>query len=307
MRISPLNLISTPLPVLNTLGLKLRVGLSSEDPMVTRHASEPYQAFLTIYSPEGVLLGRQSLGEIPPNRRRFIDVTALSKPMVPSLDHLCVVHRVPSRLLPPGSSVEEEIELEEEPDYSYFRSVVEYSYPGGGNGSVVYETPPRLNAGTGGSKSSNTLTFTCQIVMSEELDTYPIIIHYSTNPSYSRIASYSYSLYSMSGERVASDRVPLGPFSVKVLDIGRLVSREVVHRCRDPQDGLSAFTFVGYSEDAAMLVVVVNAAPALGAVAVEHTHPPQTYLFPLDPSYHRAVKTEAQAALRSMLPETRRA
>lgn len=305
MRISPLNLISTPLPVLNTLGLKLRVGLSSEDPMVFRHASEPYEAFLTIYSPEGVLLGRERLGEVPPNRRRFIDVTAISRRMVTSLDHLCVVHRVPSRLLASGSNVEQEIELAEEPDYSYFRSVVEYSYPGGGNGSVVYETPPRLNARTEGSRSSNTLTFTCQMVLSEEMDTHPIIIHYSTNPSYSRIASYNYSLYSMSGERVASDRVSVGPFSVKVLDIGRAVPKEVVHRWRDPQDGLSAFTFVGYSDDAAMMVVVVNAAPALGAVAVEHTHPPQTYLFPVDPSYQRAVKTEAQAALKSMLAETR--
>ena len=53
MRISPLNLISTPMAVLNTVGVDLRVGLSSEDPMVGRNPSEPYEAYLSIYSPEG--------------------------------------------------------------------------------------------------------------------------------------------------------------------------------------------------------------------------------------------------------------
>ena len=34
-----------------------------------------------------------------------------------------------------AGSVEDAIELDNEPDYSYFRSVVEYSYPDGGNGA----------------------------------------------------------------------------------------------------------------------------------------------------------------------------
>ena len=63
MRISPLNLISTPIAVLNSVGLNLRVGLSSEDPMVGRNPSETYAAYLSVYSPGGVLLERQHLGD----------------------------------------------------------------------------------------------------------------------------------------------------------------------------------------------------------------------------------------------------
>ena len=305
MRVSPLDLISTPIPVLNSLGLRVRVGLSSEDPMVVRHASEPYHAYLTIYSPEGMLLERTHLGEILPHRRRMFDISAITRKQVPGLDHLAVVHRVPSRLLSDVSSVEDEIELPEEPDYSMFRSLLEYSYPEGGNGSVIYETPPRLNAGTSGHKSSNTLTFTCQTVLSERVNTYVIIIHYSVNPSYSRIGTYEFALHSLSGDRVFSDSVDVGPFAVRVMDMAQMVPRDVVEAAKDPEDGLATFGFVGCSEDAAMMVMLVNAAPSLGAVAVEHTHPPQTYLLPLDVSYQRKAKTQAQSMWKSIFSADR--
>ena len=305
MRVSLLNLVSTPVPVLNSVGLGVRVGLSSEDPMVFRHPSETYEAYLSIYSQEGLLLDRPHLGEILPNRRRFFDVSAVARSFVPELDHLTVVHRIPSRLLSQASSVEEEIEMPEEPDYSYFRSLVEYSLPEGGRGSVIYETPPRLNAATPGHKSSNTLTFTCQTVISKDLNTYVILIHSSVNRLYSKISQYNFGLYSLAGEQVVSDRVTIGPFAIKVLDMARIIPEHSVEGARDPQDGLSSFTFVGYSDDAAIMVVVVNAAPALGAVSVEHTHPPQSYLFTHDPSYQRKVKADAQNAWRSILSPVR--
>ncbi|MFQ6031197.1 MAG: hypothetical protein ACE5Q6_27345 [Dehalococcoidia bacterium] len=298
---SLLNLISTPVPVLNTLGLNLRVGLSSEDPMVGRHPSEPYTAYLSVYSPEGVLLDRSSLGEIPPERRRFFDISGATRSLVPEQDHLVVVHRVPSRLLPQVSSVEEELELQSQPDYSLFRSLVEYSFPGGGNGSVIYETPPRFNADGAGPASSNTLTFTCQTVLSELLDTHIILIHHSVSPHYSRIAHYSFAFHTLSGERVFTDRVAIGPFAIKVLNIKQLIPQEIFERERDPEDGLSTFTFVGYSDDAALLFVAVNTVPSLGAVAVEHTHPPQTYLFPGEASQQRRVKLSAMESWKSIL------
>ena len=301
MLVSPLTLISTPVPVLNTLGLNIRVGLSSEDPMVVRHPSEPYAVYLSIYSPEGLLMERQHLGGIPPYRRKFFDISAITRQLVTGLDHLTVIHRIPTRLLSTVSNLEDEIEIRKQPDYSLFRSLVEYSFPHGGNGSVIYETPPKLNAGTEGHKSSNNLTFTCQMVLSESVNTYVILVHYSVTPSYSRIANYNFGLYSLSGEQVVSERVAVGPFSIKVLDIAQLIPKEVVDRVRDPQDGMSAFTFVGYCDDAAIPVVVVNAAPSLGAVSVEHTHPPQTYLFPQEPSYQREVKVDAQKVWKSML------
>ena len=301
LHVSPLNLISTPVPVLNTLGLNIRVGLSSEDPMVVRHPTEAYEAYLSIYSPEGLLLGRQHLGEIAPYRRRFFDISAVTRQLVTELDHLTVVHRIPTRLLSTVSNLEDEIEMPSQPDYSLFRSLIEYSFPHGGNGSVIYETPHKLNAGTEGHKSSNTLTFTCQTILSESVNTYVILIHYSVTPSYTRIANYNFGLHSLSGEQVVSERLAVGPFSIKVLDIAQLIPEEVADRVRDPQDGMSAFTFVGSCDDAAIPAIVVNAAPNLGAVSVEHTHPPQTYLFPQEPSYQREMKVDAQKVWKSIL------
>ena len=104
--------------------------------MVVRHDSEPYEAYLSIYSPEGLLLERTHLGEIPPARRRFFDVSSLTRNIVTDVDHLAVVHRIPSRLLPEMSNLEAEIELTKEPDYSFFRAMVEYSFPGAGNGGA---------------------------------------------------------------------------------------------------------------------------------------------------------------------------
>jgi hypothetical protein len=301
MKFPLLNLISTPMPVLNSLGLNLRVGLSSEDPMVGRQPKEPYDAFLSIYSPEGVLLDRKALGQIEPDRRKFFDVSEITRQLLPGQDHLSVVHRVPSRLLAQVSSVEDSVELEDEPDYSYFRSLVEYSFPGGGNGSVIYETPPRLNLSAETGASSNTLSFTCQTAVSELVSSRVVLIHHSVNPQYTNIAKYSFALFSLSGERVFTDEVSVGPFGIKVLDIRALLPKEVIDRERDPVDGISSFNFVGFSQDAAMMVLAINDAPSLGAVAVEHIHPPQTYLLPWDFAYQKKAKTEAQQAWRSIL------
>ena len=297
MQISLLNLISTPIAVLNNLGLNLRVGLSSEDPMVGRRPSEPYEVYLSVFSPEGPLLERKPLGQIPPERRKMFDVTSITRQIVPDLDHLVVVHRVPTRLMSQVSSVEQQLEIPEEPDYSFYRSMVEYSYPGGGNGSVIYETPPRLNAGP----TSNTLTFTSKLVLTEEQNSYLVLINHSMNPDYSRMANYRYAVYSLSGEQVMSDRTPVGPFGVKVIDMKSVIPSEQIEQARDPQDGLSAFTMMGYSDDAALVSLVVNAAPNLGAVAVEHTHPPQTYLFPYYLKDQSKIKTEAISGWNSIL------
>ena len=61
MQVNLLNLISTPIPVLNSLGLELSVGLSSEDPVVGRSPNETFLAYLTVYSPEGKRLDLVSL------------------------------------------------------------------------------------------------------------------------------------------------------------------------------------------------------------------------------------------------------
>ena len=243
------------------------------------------------------MVDRSHLGQIEPERRRHFDITGLTRKLIPQLDHLCVVHRVPTRLLQGQSRVEDEIEMGVEPDYSFFRSLVEFSYPQGGNGSVIYETPPRLNAGSG----TNTLSFTCQVVLSEQINTHVILINYSTDPSYSRIARYAFGVYSLAGELVANGDVDVGPFGIQLLDMATLIPQELATGEMEARDGLAAFTFVGYSNDAAFLMMTINAAPSLGAVSVEHTHPPQAYMFPFDPGQRNAVKADAQDAWKAIL------
>lgn len=301
MDISLLNLISTPMAVLNTLGLDLKVGLSSDDPMTQRFLSESYEAYLSIYSPEGTIVDRVHLGQIPSESRKLFDVSSISRQYFTGVDHMCVVHRVPSSIMSQVSAVEEVIQMDEEPDYSFFRSMIEYSYPQGGNGSVIYETPPGLNA----SPSSNTLTFSCQLVSSEVLSTYLVMINHSMNPEYARIANYDFGVYSLEGERVVQDRVAVGPFGIKIVDLKEVIPSPEIQLAKDANDGISAFTLYGYSDDAALINLVVNAAPSLGSVAVEHTHPPQTYLFPYNAADQRSTKGNAIAGWKTIFSGSR--
>lgn len=300
MQISLLNLITTPLPVLNSLGLRTRVGLSSDDPMALRHTDEGFQAYLSVYSPEGIFMERVHLGEIPPHRRRMFDVTEIARNLVPGQDHLAVAHRVPNNLLSQVADVENSIELPVEPDYQIYRSMLEYSYPEGGNGGVIYETPPGLNGQTPGKRKSDTLTFTCQVTISQTMQTHVVLVHHSVNPAYTNIANFSFGLFSMSGKHVATENVAIGPFSVKAVDIASIIPADTIKRDADPQDGQSVYTFVGACEDAVIIPLFVNSAPAIGAVGVEHTHPPQAYLLPSDVSLKQRVKSEAAAAWKSL-------
>jgi hypothetical protein len=297
---SLLDLISTPMPVLNSLGLNLKVGLSSDDPVAGRSPSESYEAYLSIYSPRGELLERQHLGQIPPNRRRLFDISAISRKLVPSENHLVVAHRIPSRLAPEIERIEDPVEIKEERDYSMFRGLVEYSFPEGGNGSVIYETPPRLNAGTR-KGSSNTLSFTSQTVLSDLVKSYMVLIHYSVNPSYDSSATFGYTFNSFDGEIAHSDTVTIAPFGIHVLDVGSLIPANIIQREKDQGDGLAAFNFVGYSEDASFMVLIFNVTPSIGSVALEHTHPAQSYLFPGRLDHRRDLKSTAQGAWKRIL------
>ena len=91
-----------------------------------------------------------------------------------------------------------------------------------------------------------------------------------------------------------SDRVKISPFSCKVLDLANLIPYELVQKHRDTADGFTTFNLVGYSNDAVIMPVILNVAPSLGAVSLEHTHPPVAYMIAKDASYPRSVKSKAQ-------------
>lgn len=298
MQVQLLNLISTPVPVLNSLGLELSVGLSSEDP-ARQYPSEAYLAYLTVYSPEGEMLERCLLGEVPPRRRRQFALSAITRKLVPSGDHLVVVHRVPARLAAQVQSIEDPLEMDSQPSYPMWRSLIQYAYPGKGNGSVIYETPPRLNVRRPGAPPSTTLTFTSKIVFSSQVSTVVVPIHYSMDPGYSAACRYHYLLFDRDGREVLSRTVTLPAFSVKVLDLQRELPESLIREVADSTDELTAFTFVAYSEDAALAPLILNLAPTLGGVSVEHTHPAQSFLLPCDDKDKGRMKSAAISAWRT--------
>lgn len=299
MQVQLLNLISTPVPVLNSLGLELSVGLSSEDPAMGQSPSETYLAYLTVYSPEGEMLERSLLGEVPPRRRRQFALSAITRKLVPSGDHLVVVHRVPARLAAQLQSIENPLEMDSQPSYPMWRSLIQYAYPGKGNGSVIYETPPRLNVRRPGAPPSTTLTFTSKIVFSSQVNTVVVPIHYSMDPGYSATCRYHYLLFDQEGHEVLSRTVTLPAFSVRVLDLFRELPEALIRKVTDSTGQLAVFTFVAYSEDAALAPLILNLAPALGGVSVEHTHPAQSFLLPCDDKDKGRMKSAAISAWRN--------
>ena len=299
-----LDLISTPIPVLHSLGLDVSTGLSSEDPMGDRHPSEPYTAYLTIYTPSGALADSVFLGEIPTRRRRLFAISPVTKRYVPDQDHLAVVHRIPTRLMTWwGRRPEDPIELPPgDEGYGMFRNLVQYAFPGGGNGSVIYEAPPGLNVSKSGRAAGNTLTFTSKIVVSETVNTCLALIYYSLDPHCERIASYTYGLFAPTGESVATRTLDLKPFTTALIDVKATMPGEAVERFRDPADGLTCLSYVGYSADAVLIPLILNLDLSGKAVSVEHTHPAQTYTCPSRLEHKRLCKHRAVEAWQTRMP-----
>lgn len=297
-KVTLLNLISTPVPVLNSLGLETSVGLSSEDPVGGRHPSETYQGYLTIYSPEGTFVDRLLLGEIPPHRRRLFRVSRLLQNYFPQRDHLVVVHRIPQRFLSAGRLPEDTVELSPvEGDYGMFRTLVQYSFPGGANGSVIYETPSGLNTRRPGRPPSNTLTFTSKILLSKTVNSYLALLYYSVDPAFDLTARYQFHLFAEEGQRVASGLREFRPFTVQLID-----SKETIPI--DPVDRLACFSFVGYSSDGILIPLILNLDTDKGreAVAVEHTHPAQSYTYPFRPQDKQKLKVRAVQQWKALFP-----
>jgi hypothetical protein len=290
--------------------------------MVWRHRSQRYDAYLTVYSHDGQLLRRVELGVIPPCRRRLVDLSQILTQDATGGDHLTVVHRVPERLrrrpryLPRIGRARLAKELDilqsvmpEEPirvtpamDYSFFRSYIEYSFEGGasGNGSVIYEMPPKLNESK--ERLSNTLTFTTKVWLSSAVNTYLVLMNCSTNPAYTHTAEYAYGFYDPHGTRLASGQVRIRPFTVSILDAKRLIPPEALARSADPEDGVTTLSFVGCSTDTAMPILVLNLDHERRGVSVEHTHPAQAYLMPSDgPKAKGRIKSGAVERWASLL------
>ena len=161
MLINPLHLASTPAAILNSLGLKLRLGFSTDDPTGHRHQNLNYHALVSLYDLDGRLLKRINLGLLRENSRMYFDVESILPDSLKGRDVLVCAHRIPEEVFDRYGLVDEEREMEYiQESFSMYRTVVEYSMQSGANGSVIYETPPAFNSSVRKNPSTSNLTFT---------------------------------------------------------------------------------------------------------------------------------------------------
>src|SRR4051812_34053467 len=97
-KIDPFHLLSTPVPLLPTLGIETHIGLSGEDPEGKRLDRQGFAVWLTAYSPKGQRARRWKIGDVAGSARRFFNLSALTKDFGFQEPHLCAVHRVPADL-----------------------------------------------------------------------------------------------------------------------------------------------------------------------------------------------------------------
>ncbi len=252
MPADPFHLISTPVPLLPNLGLRVKVGLSGEDPGGVRHAGMSFAVWITLYSPKGALVKRWKAADLPAGERLLLDLTAATVEHGFQEPHLAVVHRVPVGV--------------EDGDFDMYRTMVQLERPGKGSGSVIYETPPHFNAKPG---KGSFFSFSNQVVTGPATTTYLALLHYSVKPEYAHAAKRRVILYNANGTLSAVDDGTVAPFSVGLIDLSTLGA---------PGDALRQRSAVVCSPDASLIPLFINLNETLGGVSVEHTHPPFTYL-----------------------------
>jgi len=261
-----LHLASAPVPLVPQLGWRTRVGLSAEDPEAHRHPGMSFSVWLSVYDPEGKLARRSRIGRLDADERRFFDLSELTADLGYSAAHLAVVHRIPENLGEPGAErpVSEDADL----DFDMYRTVVQLEHPGGGRGSVIYETPPKLNGRPG--RKMSFLSFSNQVLIGPRANTHLLSLHYSVDPSYAVAAKRRVMVFDPHGTPAAEHESTVKPFSVDLLDFASFLGR--------PSEGLAQRSIVACSRDASMIPLLVNTEDETGGIALEHTHPPMTYL-----------------------------
>lgn len=288
--LTALDLISTPVPVLAGRDLHTVVGVSGDDPLVLRHASETFRVLVSVYDTDGCLADRIELDPVGPGQRRLIDVSELLAPRGFDADVLAVVHRVPVSIAPPGTDPTIDVPAESAPSYEMYRSLVQLGVPGGGRGGVIYETPPRMNDNRGRTRPATALMFTSKVAIGARTTTLICALNPSLDPAYRSVAPLRMQLFRADGTLAGQHETSVGPFGVATVDAAEVL--------RDPaarhEDGWRNHSVTAWSSAAALVFLVITLAD--GQVAVEHTHPPQAYLLPDEEPKRFAIKNAAIAA-----------
>jgi hypothetical protein len=289
-----LDLITTPVAVLNGTGLRTAAGLSADDPLSTRHVGERYRAFVSYYAPDGSFADRCEVPPLAAHERRLIDLSGPAAERFGAADCLAVVHRVPERLCPPGADPEHVMVAgSAHADYAMYRAMAQYGLAGGGHGGVIYETPPHLNDTRDGRRRSTTLTFSSKIVVSPTVDTVLLLLHLSADPAYRHTATYRFRLHRPDGTPLAESETRVPAFTPRALSMRAMLSADGRARAGLSADGLQCLSLVGWTADAALLTLFVHTDTLTRSVAIEHAHPPQTYLLPADNALRARLKSRA--------------
>ena len=265
---SLMNLSSTPIAVLAHLGLKTYAGISGDDPSGIRNIGQEFQLLISVYH-ESKLHCIANLGLIGLGKREFICIDEVLKELnfesfTPTL---VVIHRIPTQYFKNGklATVDKGIKLD---DYYMYRIVVQYENDNKGMASVTYETPPRMNIKNNGEASF--LSFSNMLFRQNLSDNYLIFINYSMNFKYDKSCTLYVNLYDEKGIAFKSFEKLIEPFSSSTLNIS-----EWIHNNHESQ----GFSYVAASQDAILLPLALILNRGNGGISLEHTHPPQEYLY----------------------------
>jgi hypothetical protein len=156
---------------------------------------------------------------------------------------------------------------------------------------VIYETPPHLNDTRGRARQSTTLTFSSKIVVSETIDTIILLLHLSVDPDYRRTATYRFRLHRPDGTPLVESETRIPAFTPRTLSVRDLLAAN--HGDGRRAQGLQCLSLIGWSAGAALLTLFLQVDTLTRSVAIEHAHPPQTYLLPADNAIRAKIKSHA--------------
>jgi hypothetical protein len=285
-----LDLISTPVAVLNATALETRAGLSGDDPLCERMQGDRLRVFVSWFDPEGTFAERRELEPIGPGERRMLNLSAPARERFGDRNVLAIIHRVPSSICPPGRDPEKtEIGGAPGEDFDLLRVMVEYGFPGRGRGAVIYEKPPGINGAR--RKTQSALILSSKIAVSQQQDTRMLLLNVSENFVYRDAVNVRARLFAADGRAVAAHEISVAPFSSALVSI-----RDWVVRAGEPvREEIATYSVVAWSMEGALIPLFLQTHEAIGSVSVEHSNPPQVYLLPTSQAERFRIKNQAVA------------
>ena len=285
-----LDLITTPVAVLNATALATRAGISGDDPLCERMVGERFRVFLSLFSPDGIFAERIELDPVGPGERRMLDLSVLMRERYGDRNALAVVHRVPFSLCPHGIDPQTVEMAPSGEDFDLLRVMVEYGFPGGGKGAVIYETPPGINGPRRSAQSA--LILSSKIAISRGQNTTMLLINMSESPAYRESVTVRARLFASDGRAVTAREATVAPFSFAMISL-----RDWIAQAGDViTEEIATFSVVAWSRQGALIPLFLQTHEELRSVSIEHSNPPQVYVLPMTQAERFRIKNEAVAA-----------